>query len=149
MLNESEGLISQSEQDKIFATFFQHGPFWSKIAREIGNRTENQIKNFLNATVRRNVRRFNKQQNPEDQIKTFSLDLLNIQEIRGLLLAEKKCKNEFFRNFAVPENTRRAIEQMAESREAGFGSHLKCFEADLIGNLDKFLVQRRSFEFCD
>lgn len=149
MLNESESPISKNEQDKIFQVFFQHGPQWSKIAKEIGNRTENQIKNFLNTTVRRNVRRFNKLQKFENQIRIFTIDLLRIEEIRNLLLADKKCNIEYFRRFSVSENARRAIEQMAGKKERDFAGEIKRYDGDIIAELDMLLVQRESLGFGD
>ena len=58
-LNDGEWLLQ--EQDEIFRHAKIHGFRWSKISRFLPGRSENSIKNFFYSTVRKNIRRINKE----------------------------------------------------------------------------------------
>ena len=68
----------------------------SVFAKHFPNFSENDIKNFLNSTVRRNIRRFNKNRKQEEKIITNSLQLLNIDELKPLLMSEKSQKQIWY-----------------------------------------------------
>lgn len=68
------------------------GNKWSKIAKLLPGRSENQVKNFMHATIRRNIRRFNKGKLEAEKIKFSSLSILKNPEIREILTAKKDVK---------------------------------------------------------
>ena len=80
----------------IFEMFEVYGSRWSVFAKHFPNFSENDIKNFLNSTVRRNIRRFNKNRKQEEKIITNSLQLLNIDELKPLLMSEKSQKQIWY-----------------------------------------------------
>jgi hypothetical protein len=93
--------FTESEKNLVFSTFLTTGPHWRKITEKIKTKTENQIKNFMNATVRRNIRRFNAGKQMSERITTNSLDLLNFPEFRSILLADKSQPKSFFRDLVL------------------------------------------------
>ena len=88
--------ISLKEKLEVISFFKVFGSQWSKISKMMGKFTENEIKNFVNATVRRNIRRFNKNKRIDQQIKGKHLSLLNIPELQGILLADKTQNQSWF-----------------------------------------------------
>ena len=81
--------------------FEVYGSRWSTIMKFFPNFSENDIKNCINATVRRNIRRFNKNRKEEEKILTNSLELLNIDELKPLLFSEKTKKQAWFDSLTI------------------------------------------------
>ena len=73
--------FSRSETKLVFELFFENGCKWSYISNIISSKSENQIKNFINSTLRRNIRRYNKGKHPDDKIPIISLRLYNILKL--------------------------------------------------------------------
>lgn len=88
--------FSAGEIDTLVELYTQLGPQWSKISQLMVNRTENQLKNFINATVRRNIRKYNKWKLDSEKIKVNSLDILQIPEVRELLVLKKDVDRKWF-----------------------------------------------------
>ena len=86
---------------KIFEMFEVYGSRWTTIMKFFPNFSENDIKNFINSTVRRNLRRFNKNRKEEEKILTNSLQLLNIDELKPLLMSEKSKKQAWFDSLVI------------------------------------------------
>ncbi|OMJ95311.1 hypothetical protein SteCoe_1370 [Stentor coeruleus] len=74
----------------------KYGNQWSKIAKHLPGRTENSIKNYMYATVRRNLRKFNRSKLEIEKIIFSSFTILNNTEIRSILTADKRVKKEAF-----------------------------------------------------
>lgn len=106
----NERSFSKAEFNAICKLFDKIGPQWSKISQKLGTKTENQIKNFMNATVRRNIRRFNKGKLESYKIQTNSLDLLHITELREILLADKNCDKIWFAEKSISNETYKKID---------------------------------------
>lgn len=109
--------LSKFEIKIIFEAQKKYKNKWSKIAKLLLGRTENQVKNFMHATIRRNIRKFNKDKPDEEKINISTLDLLYNQEIRSILTAEKEIKRSilmktylsseakgFIRSLTIPSN---------------------------------------------
>jgi hypothetical protein len=87
-----------SEIDQLFECFLKHGTKWSLISKEIQSKNESQIKNLFYATIRRNIRKFNKGKLENEKITLKSLSILENTEIREILTAKKKIPKHFFSN---------------------------------------------------
>ena len=74
-LNDGEWLLH--EQDEIFRLAKIHGFRWSKISRFLPGRSENSIKNYFYSTVRKNIRRINKELIFKEKV---SADITEIQK---------------------------------------------------------------------
>ena len=57
----------------------------------------------MNATLRRNIRRFNKNKRIDQQIKGKNLNLVNIPELENILLADKSEKQSWFDSILLSE----------------------------------------------
>lgn len=66
-----------------------YGNRWLKMAKRLPGRTENQVKNFFYAMIRRNIRKFNKGKEESEKLKFISMDMLKNNEVRKLLLSKK------------------------------------------------------------
>jgi hypothetical protein len=95
--------------------FLEYGNKWSFISQTIKTKSENQIKNFINSTLRRNLRRFNSSRCEEEKIKCNSLDLFKIQDIRYILCAGKERKKEWFQDQMLTTEAKRQIRAIEES----------------------------------
>ncbi|OMJ75893.1 hypothetical protein SteCoe_24872 [Stentor coeruleus] len=84
--------FSDKEIEIILQAQEKFGNKWSKIAKLLPGRSENQVKNFMHATIRRNIRRFNKGKLETEKIKFSSLGILKNPEIREILTAKKDVK---------------------------------------------------------
>ena len=87
-----------SEIDQLFECFLKHGTKWSLISKEIQSKNESQIKNLFYATIRRNIRKFNKGKLKNEKIILKSLSILENTEIREILTAKKNIPKHFFSN---------------------------------------------------
>lgn len=85
------------------------GNQWSKIAQHLPGRTENQIKNFMYATVNRNLYKFNRNKIGKEQIFFQSFKILQNGEIRSILLADKKVKASFFEKTRLSQDALNAM----------------------------------------
>lgn len=88
--------IGPKDRFNIFGFFQVFGTQWSKISKLMPKFTENELKNFINATVRRNIRRFNKNKGNDQKIEGKNLCLLNIPELQNVIFAEKTYKQSWF-----------------------------------------------------
>ena len=52
--------LTHKEEDLIFKYHFDEGNKWAEIAKRLGKRTDNIVKNHFYATLRRYMRRINK-----------------------------------------------------------------------------------------
>lgn len=95
---KKEAPFSRDEINRILDLQIQYGNQWSKIAKFLPGRTENHVKNFMYATIRRNVRKFNKGKLDSEKIVFKSFSILGNLEIREILTAEKSVKNSTFLN---------------------------------------------------
>ena len=126
------------EKDSIFKNFFQRGCKWSVLAEIIQTKSENQIKNFLNSTVRRNVRKFDRYREDEDKIKCNSIKLLGITEIQKILCADTDKNIEWFKQFKLSDDAKKQIEVIrAECSKKVHSTNLLEIELDKI--LDSLL----------
>ena len=80
----------------------------------------------MNYTVRRNVRRFNKNKRTDQQIKGKNLSLLNIPQLRDILLADKLQSQSWFDSIFLSEEiiTKTKLEASYEcglNEEESFG----------------------------
>jgi hypothetical protein len=74
---------------KLFEVQKLYGNSWSKIARVLAGKPENAIKNFYYATLRRNLRRFNKTRASDEKLNQHLDDLMKIPELRKILTVRK------------------------------------------------------------
>ena len=93
--------FSKRQKSNIFEMFEVYGSRWSVFVKLFPNFSENDIKNFLNSTVRRNIRRFNKNRKQEDKILTNSLHLLNIDELKPLLMSQKSVQQTWYNSLVL------------------------------------------------
>ncbi|OMJ73976.1 hypothetical protein SteCoe_27225 [Stentor coeruleus] len=92
-LNNTSSLpLTKLEIAIILETQKKYGNKWSLIANFLPGRSENQVKNFMHSTVRRNIRKFNYKKADDEKIKISTLDVLKNAELREILLAEKEVK---------------------------------------------------------
>jgi hypothetical protein len=104
--------FSEDEIDKLIELYTEFGAQWSKISQMMDNRTENQLKNFMNATVRRNIRKYNKGKLEIEKIKVSSLEILQIQEVRELLLLKKDVDRKWFADKFLSDQAMMQIEMI-------------------------------------
>ena len=77
--------LSEDELQKLFALQKKLGNKWSKISKEFPEKSENLLKNSFYSTIRRNIRRFNKNKADSEKIRGSIDLLLSIPEIRIIL----------------------------------------------------------------
>ncbi|OMJ75891.1 hypothetical protein SteCoe_24870 [Stentor coeruleus] len=88
----------------------KYGNKWSKIAKSLPGRSENQVKNFIHGTIRRNLRRFNKGKAESEKIYLTSLNLLEIPEIRNILTTSKQVKRSVLMQKCLSSETKKIIQ---------------------------------------
>ncbi|OMJ93177.1 hypothetical protein SteCoe_3868 [Stentor coeruleus] len=81
--------FSEIEIKKLYKMQKIYGNRWLKMAKRLPGRTENQVKNFFYAMIRRNIRKFNKGKEESEKLKFISMDMLKNNEVRKLLLSKK------------------------------------------------------------
>ena len=96
-------------------------------------RSENQVKNFINATVRRNIRRYNKFKPEHEKLKANSLKLLEYSEFKNILLWGKEVKKKNFIEIKFSQDALDFAENIAKGVEEGNDG------LDLITELDHIL----------
>ena len=94
-----------------------YGSQWSKLSDLIPGKTENQIKNFINSTVRRNIRRFNKDKLVSERIQSNSINILKFPEVKNLLLTHVKVKKDWYVNKFLPDDILKEINQIKTQKE--------------------------------
>ncbi|OMJ75892.1 hypothetical protein SteCoe_24871 [Stentor coeruleus] len=102
--------FSNKEIDIILRGHLKFGNKWSKIAKLLKGRSENQVKNFMHATIRRNMRKFNKGKNDSEKIKLVSLDILSDPEIREILTAKKEVKRSTLMSLSLSKEAKKIIQ---------------------------------------
>ena len=133
-IEEFSSLFTEDEKKIIFKKFFEIGSKWSVLSEIIRTKSENQIKNFINSTIRRNIRKFNKGKSYEERINCSSIDILNITELKEILTADKGVSINLFSSKILSEESKQKIENMRienlnRSSESNF----------LVGELDNIL----------
>lgn len=88
--------VSRNQLNKVFCMFEIYGSRWSQISKFFPNFSENRIKNLINSTVRRNIRRFNKNRNQDQKLIINTIELLNIEELKPLLTSDKSRDQAWF-----------------------------------------------------
>ena len=135
-IEEFSSLFTEDEKKIIFKKFFEIGSKWSVLSEIIKTKSENQIKNFINSTVRRNIRKFNKGKNFEDRINFSSIDILSITELKEILIADKDASIEYLSSKCLNEESKQKIEKMRiENSNKSLESNF------LIGELDNILEE--------
>ena len=109
-IEKYSNFFTDQEKISIFTNFRKLGSKWSVLSAIIQSKSENQIKNFLNSTIRRNLRKFNKGKADEEQIKFCSLDLLEIVELQNILEANKSKSLKWFEEQTISNEARKEIE---------------------------------------
>ncbi|OMJ82644.1 hypothetical protein SteCoe_16627 [Stentor coeruleus] len=99
---------SESEIDLVFKLQNTLGNRWSKISESFPKRTTNSIKNLYYSTIRRNLRRFNKNKKPEDRIEGPLDKLMTIPEIRKIF-SMHNSKKKIFRGLKLDESVLQKI----------------------------------------
>ncbi|OMJ91404.1 hypothetical protein SteCoe_6090 [Stentor coeruleus] len=110
------------------------GNKWSKIAKKLPGRGENQIKNFFYATVRRNLRRFNKDKPQHERLNYFSERLLDNLEIRNILLSGKNIKSKIMKSILLSPEAKRFIYSLNEDIKTQKGLDCEIENVSKIGN---------------
>ena len=135
-IEEFSPIFTENEKNMIFKNFFEIGSKWSVLSEIIKTKSENQIKNFINSTVRRNIRKFNKGKNFEDRINFSSIDILSITELKEILIADKDASIEYLSSKCLNEESKQKIEKMRiENSNKSLESNF------LIGELDNILEE--------
>ena len=104
--------FTEEEKILIFKHFFEIGCKWSVLSEIIQTKSENQIKNFFNSTIRRNVRKFNKGKDHQDRIHFCSLEILKIDELKEILIADKQISINWFNSKFISEDSKQMIEKI-------------------------------------
>ncbi|OMJ92970.1 hypothetical protein SteCoe_4191 [Stentor coeruleus] len=108
-VEKKDSPFNDSEITTIIDCLIKLGNQWSKIAQHLPGRTENQIKNFMYATVNRNLCKFNRNKIAKEQIFFRSFKILQNGEIRSILLADKKIKASFFEKTKLSQDAFNAM----------------------------------------
>ncbi|OMJ71867.1 hypothetical protein SteCoe_29811 [Stentor coeruleus] len=116
------------------------GNKWSKVAKLLSGRSENQVKNFMHSTIRRNIRRFNKGKLESEKIKFSSLSLLDNLEIREILTAKKSVSKSFFMQKFLSNEAKEIIKSMHDSITQSSKSKVKILENPSYINFSGFEV---------
>jgi hypothetical protein len=124
--------FSAEEEMKLSELLDTFGTSWTKICEFLPGRSENQLKNYINSTVRRNIRRFNKFRGHDEKIQNYSLKLLDCPEIKKILMTSKNVKCEYFKDLEVSENAFEFIRSVSENFEE---------ENELVSELDRILIE--------
>jgi hypothetical protein len=106
-----------SEIEEVFACYLKHGTKWSLISKEIQSKNESQIKNLFYATIRRNIRKFNKGKLENEKITLKSLIILENNEIREILTAKKKIPKHFFSSRYLSSTAVQVVQNQGFSEE--------------------------------
>jgi hypothetical protein len=109
--------FNDSEKASAVENFSTFGPQWSKLSELIPSRTENQIKNFINSTLRRNIRHFNKGKLVHERIHLNSIEILKISEVRDLLLLKNKVSKEWFRDKFLSQDILKQVAEIKKKKE--------------------------------
>lgn len=91
----------------------------------------------MNATLRRNIRRFNSGKRLSERIITNSLELLGFPEFRSILLADKTQTKSFFKDKFLSHE---AFINMKKIQRLKKKSQIE--ELELINELDKVLFNK-------
>lgn len=121
----------------------KYGNQWSKIAKHLPGRTENNIKNYMYATVRRNLRKFNRNKLETEKIVFSSFSILNNSEIRSILTADKKVKKSVFDKMFLSLEALKIANYDAIRKEEVVENILKVEEISELH--DFFLINEESF----
>ena len=133
-IDRFSSFFTEDEKNLIFKHFFEIGCKWSILSEIIQTKSENQIKNFLNSTIRRNIRKFNKGKIYQERINFSSLEILKINELKEILSADKQISISWFNSQFISQESKLIIEKLRmESLNKSF---VKDF---LVGELDMVL----------
>lgn len=93
------------------------GSQWSKLSDLIPGKTENQIKNFINSIIRRNIRRFNKGKLENERIQSNSIEILKFPEVKNLLLTHVRVKKDWYIDKFLSKDILKEINQIKTQKE--------------------------------
>ncbi|OMJ78981.1 hypothetical protein SteCoe_21110 [Stentor coeruleus] len=96
-INAPQAEWTDSEIKLLFELQLSIGSKWSRISPFFPRKSENDIKNFFYATIRRNIRRFNNGKTENEQIKGPLDKIMKISEVREILLLGKSLPKRFFK----------------------------------------------------
>ena len=89
--------MSDDDVKKLFLLQHRFDNKWSKISKEFLGKSQNLLKNTFFSTIRRNIRKFNRNKQEFERISGPIHELLLIPEIRTILETEKSpSKQEIF-----------------------------------------------------
>ena len=111
-IDRFSSFFTQEEKDLALRNFFEIGCKWSVLSEILQTKSENQIKNFFNSTLRRNIRRFNKGKIYEERINFTSLEILKINELKEILTADKDKSISWFNSKFISQESKEIIEKM-------------------------------------
>ncbi|OMJ83334.1 hypothetical protein SteCoe_15800 [Stentor coeruleus] len=121
----------------------KYGNQWSKIAKHLPGQTENSIKNYMYATVRRNLRKFNRNKLETEKIVFNSFTILNNPEIRKILTANKRVKKAEFDKMFLSSEALKIANYGAIRKEEVIENNIKFEEASEL--YECFLVNEENF----
>lgn len=125
---------SERERELLFFAQLEHGNKWSKISKLFSGKSKNSVKNFYYSTIRRNLRRFNKEKPPCEQINGPIDKLMMVPEIRRILTCSKNCSKSTFASRKLSKNSLDLLQglELSDSNQLGqlFGLNLEITNAD-------------------
>jgi hypothetical protein len=129
---------------KLFSLQLKFGNKWTVIAEHLPGWGPNTLKNKFYSTIRRNIRKFNKDKKPEECIRGNIGKLLEIQEIRTILTARKSMKAKDFSAVKLTEKTMEIIQEMngIDNRQEGevFTNAYLCYFQRMIQFFREFYM---------
>ena len=75
------------------------------------------MKNFINSTIRRNIRRYNKAKPLDEKILVNSIKLLECPEVKAILLTHKRLKNTELISMSLSSHALEFINSIEEKEE--------------------------------
>ena len=88
--------LSEDDVKRLFFLQRKFGNKWSKFSAELPGKSQNLLKNTFYSTIRRNLRKFNKNKLEFEKFRGSIANFLLIPEIRLILEAEKSLSKEEF-----------------------------------------------------
>ena len=109
--------LTEIERTKLIKLFEYYGTSWNKISSFLPGHSENQLKNFINSTIRRNIRRYNKAKPLDEKILVNSIKLLECPEVKAILLTHKRLKNTELISMSLSSHALEFINSIEEKEE--------------------------------
>jgi hypothetical protein len=133
--------VSQAQrQGKDLARLFQLqaklGNKWALISRQMPGWGENTLKNTYYSTVRRNIRRFNRNKEFSQSIRGPIDELMKIEEIRKILILKKEASKNLYEKKVLSANALRAMEEFIEYGDE-YEEKIEGYSEDLFYSYEK------------